>query len=158
MPEFSIESNGRIEKTAVYYNGEQIGGIKEVFLNLDEDGAFDAVIQYKGSDGEIYSKEIFNDYMTNMKVVEPSFTEEEAESLRLLSVASSGEIDTTVVALDGEEQNGITSLFVHIKSGEHTKSGLASLFKGKSIPEAPEFKAEITYRYANEVIETESVF
>jgi hypothetical protein len=44
MRTISIESNGRIEKTAVYLNGEQITGIKELLLSIDEEGIFNAII------------------------------------------------------------------------------------------------------------------
>jgi len=46
MATFSIVSNGRIERTFVFFNGEQIAGVKEIFLNINEDGNFDAIIQY----------------------------------------------------------------------------------------------------------------
>ena len=156
MATFSIESNGRLEKTAVYLNGEQLGGVKEVFLNLDENGAFDAIIQYEGTDKNIYSKQIFSDYLEGLRVVEPTFTEEEAEQLHLLTVESSGEIDSTIVYYDDQELEGIVSLFVHIK-GTNQSTGLRSLFR-KEIPDHVEFKAEITFRNEDDSIEVERAF
>ena len=158
MPSFSIESNGRLEKTAVYYNGEQLGGVKEIFINLDEDGTFDAVIQYEGTDKEIHSKQIFSEYLTNAKFVEPSFTEEESELLREITIESDGLIENTSV-FEGEEIiDGIVSLLIHIK-GTENKKGLSSIFsKSNSIPDTPEFKAEITFRNEDDTLETEDFF
>lgn len=63
MATFGIESNGRLENTAVYYNGEQLAGLRQVLLNLAEDGTFDAVISYRGEDGRLYTKNPFTDYL-----------------------------------------------------------------------------------------------
>ena len=158
MPTIGIESNGRLEKTAVYYNGEQIGGLKEIFLNLDEEGTFDSIIQYEGTDKQIYTKQIFTDYFENVRVVEPSFTEEESQELHLLELESNGEIENTVVFFDEETLGGIVSLFLHIK-GTQNKNGIRSMFSlKKNIPEHVEFKAEITFRNEDGSFETENVF
>lgn len=158
MPQFEIESNGRLETTAVYFNGNQISGVKEIFLNMDEDGAFDAVIQYEGTDKVIYSKQIFSDFLPNLKIVEASFTEEDADSLRKLSVQSDGDIDTAEVFIDDEFAEGIKSLYLHIK-GTETKTGLRSLFNKKTnIPDIQQFKAYIEYRNDDDSIDTEDIF
>jgi len=157
MPTFSIESNGRIEKTAVYYNGEQLGGVKEVFLNLDEEGTFDAFIQYEGTDKNIYTKNIFTDYLDNVKIVEPTFTEEESLGLQLLTIDSNGEIESTVVAINGQEEDGIVNLTVHIKPSENS-TGLKSFFSSKNIPEHAQFVGNITFRYEDDYLETENIF
>ena len=159
MPKFAIESNGRIEKTAVYYNGEQIAGVKEVFLNLGEDGTFDAVLQYMGSDGVVHAKQIFVDHLDALKTMSPSFTEEEAQQLQLLCVESSGEIENSVVTINDQPLDGITSLIVHIKAPEKQESGgLRSLFSSKKIPEYTDFKAEMTFRNEDGSLSTENVF
>jgi len=139
MAEFSIESNGRIEKTAIYYNGEQLRGVQEIVLSLDETGVFDAVLQYMGSDKTLHTKQVFTEFLDDMQTMEPSFTEEEAQTLRLLSVHSDGNIENTNVLINNEEQNGIVRLYVHIKVNE-------------------EFKAEITYREEDGALTTEGVF
>lgn len=139
MAEFSIESNGRIEKTAIYYNGEQLRGVQEIVLNLDENGAFDAVLQYMGSDKTVHTKQVFTDYLDDVQTMEASFSEEEAQSLRLLSVHSDGAIEGSSVFINNEEQNGIVRLYVHIKINE-------------------EFKAEITFREEDGTLTTEGVF
>jgi len=159
MPTFGIESNGRIEKTAIYYNGEQLAGVREVFVNLDENGTFDAIVQYVGRDNVLYTKQIFTDYFENVQTREPSFSEEEADSLRLLTVDSEGTIETAHVAINNEEQSGIVSLFVHIKAPNHTSGGLRSVFGGtKEIPERPEFNIQITYRNDDDSLSTEGIF
>jgi len=157
MPTFSIESNGRLEKTAVYYNAEQLGGIKEILINLDEEGAFDAFIQYEGADKNLYTKQIFTDYFDNVKVVEPTFTEEEAEELQLLTIESEGEIENTVLLMNEEELEGVVSLEIHIK-GTNKASGLKSLFKQNDLSDKPVFKAEITFRNEDDSLETENIF
>lgn len=141
MPELSIESNGLLETTAVYYNGEQLRGVRELLLNIDETGTFDAILQYKGADGEMYTKNVLQEYLDNVATGEPSFTEEEARSLRLLTVDSDGVLENTIVALDGQVQEGIVSLYVHIKA-----------------PPEIEFTAEITYREADGTTTREGVF
>ena len=159
MPKFAIESNGRIEKTAVYYNGEQVAGVKEVFLNLGEDGTFDAVVQYLGSDGTLHAKQIFVDHMDALKTMSASFTEEEAQQLQLLCVESSGEIENSVVTINDQPLDGITSLIVHIKAPEKLDGGgLRSLFSTKKIPEYTDFKAEMTFRNEDGSLSTENVF
>jgi hypothetical protein len=158
MATFSIESNGRLEKTAIYFNGEQIGGVKEIFLNLDENGTFDSIIQYEGTNKQLYSKNIFNEYLENIKIVEPSFTEEEAQSLQLLTIESDGDIENSVVYFNEEQIDGIVSIFVHIK-GVSTNNGLSSIFSfKKNIPEHVEFRADITFRNEDDSIETENIF
>lgn len=158
MATFGIESNGRLEKTAVYFNGEQLGGVKEIFLNLDEDGTFDAIIQYEGTDKQIYSKSIFNDYLENTKIVEPSFTDEDADELNLLEIQSDGDIESSIVYYNEQELEGLVSLFVHIKGTQSTNS-IRNLFSSKkNIPDHVEFKAEFVFRNEDDSIETEAIF
>ncbi len=121
MPELSIESNGLLETTAVYYNGTQLKGVRELLLNLDENGAFDAIIQYKGQDGSMYTRNVLQEYLDNVATTEPAFTEEEAQSMRLLTVDSDGTLEGTIIALDGYRQDGIVSLYVHISGPPNVK-------------------------------------
>jgi hypothetical protein len=157
MPTLAIESNGRLEKTAVYYNGEQISGIKELFINIDEDGTFDALIQYEGTNKLIYTKNIFLDYLDNIKVIEPVFTKEEAQLLQLLTIESNGDLDDTYLYLNDELLEGVVNLFIHIK-GVENKNGLRKLFNKDNIPDTIEFKAEITFRNEDDSLETERIF
>lgn len=158
MPTFEIESSGRIERTAVYYNGEQLGGIREIFLNMDEDGTFDAIIQYEGSDKEIYTKSIFEEYLDNIKTVEPSFTEEEARMLRKLTIDSDGDIEDTLVLINDAEEFGIVEILLHIKVSK-AESGIKNWLKSKkNLTEKEEFRAEIIYRNEDDSLETENIF
>ncbi|MBS1561680.1 MAG: hypothetical protein JSS89_08760 [Bacteroidetes bacterium] len=159
MTEFSILSNGRIERSAVYVNGEQLRGVKEILLSLDENGTFDAILQYVGVDGLLYTRQMFNEYLDSVQTTEPTFSEEEASRMRLLTVQSDGDIGSTVVFLDNEEQMGIVSLYVHMKSPTHTSGGLRAFFSGKKdIPERAEFKAEITYRNDDDSLSSEELY
>ncbi len=161
MATFSIESNGRIEKTAIYYNGEQIGGVKEVMLNLSEDGTFDAVIQYQGKDNNIHTKQIFTDYLENLRVTEPSFTDEEARELRLLTVDSDGDIENTLVLLNDMPLEGLVDLMIQIRGGGGAthQGGIRGLFGGRN-DDAPrqEFRAEATFRNEDDSLSTEYIF
>ncbi|MBX3042496.1 MAG: hypothetical protein KIT33_06705 [Candidatus Kapabacteria bacterium] len=159
MAVLSIESNGLLEKTAVYYNGSQISGIKELFLNIDEEGTFDALIQYEGSDKQLYTKNIFSDNLVNLKIVPPSFTEEEAAALQLFTVESDGELENTIIYINDEAQEGVVNIFLHIKAVKN-KSGFLSFLK-----QSPEtynqdliFKSEITFRNEDDTLETEEIF
>jgi len=160
MAEFSIEGNGRLERTAIYFNGQQLDGVREVFVNISEDGEFDVLLMYVGSDGQSYTKNVFTDYLDNIQTEPAGFTEEEAQSLNLLTIASDGTLDSTMVARNHEEQFGIVRLYVHIKAPSMPEGGgLRSWFGGtKGIPERAEFVAEITYREDNGEQTTESVF
>lgn len=160
MRTFGIESNGRLENTAVYYNGEQIAGVREIFLNLDENGTFDAVITYEGTDKKLYSKGIFTDYLENLKVRPPSFSEEEAQRLNLLLIDSDGDIENTTLTINDEPLDGVTELFLHIKSGKTGESagGIKGLFGAEKQADPTTFRAEITYRYDDGTTETQGIF
>jgi hypothetical protein len=157
MAVFAIESNGRLEKTAIYHNGEQIAGIKELFINMDEDGTFDAIVQYEGTDKEIRSKSIFENYLDKVKVSEPSFTEEEARHLQLFAIESSGDIEDTMLFLNDEPLDGVVSVYVHIKAVK-SESGFFSKLSSNNTPDHVEFKAQITYRNEDDSLETEDIF
>ncbi|MCX7909915.1 MAG: hypothetical protein N2560_10440 [Ignavibacteria bacterium] len=158
MAVLSIESNGTIEMTAVYYNGQQVSGLSELFLNLSEDGTFDSVISYTGIDGQEYIKNPFLDYLDNIQFREPVFTEEEAQQLHLLTIESDGDIENTTVFFDNEVLDGLVNLFVHIKSPKKNKSSIVSLFKKEKYSEGAVFKATFTFRYPGNVIKTEEIF
>lgn len=159
MRELSIESNGSLEKTAVYINGEQIGGIHQMMLHISEDGDFDTIFVYEGTDKQMYTKNLFADYLDNIKKVPPTFTEEEAEFLRLLTVTSDGNLENTLVYINEEPQDGIVDLLVQIQRGSPAqRGGITSMFKKAEPGERPVFRAEIQYRNEDDSISTESVF
>ncbi len=158
MAVLSIESNGTIEMTAVYYNGQQVAGLSELFLNLCEDGTFDSVISYTGTDGFEYHKNPFLDYLDNIPYREPAFTEEESQRLHLLTIESDGEIENTNVYFDNEMVDGLVNLFVHIKSPKKTKSSIVSFLKKEKSLEGAIFKATFTFRYPGDIIKTEEIF
>ncbi len=159
MRSFSIESNGRLENTAVYYNGEQLGGIKEIFLNLEEDGTFDSVIRYEGTDKNMYTKQIFHDYFENIKIRPAAFDEEEAQNLQLLTIESDGDIENTVVFRNDQPLDGLISLLVHVKNGAAKDGGIKSLFsRAPATSEPITFRAELTFRNDDGSTEVEGVF
>jgi hypothetical protein len=160
MPQLSIEGNGRLERTAIYFNGQQLDKVREVFIHISEDGDFDALIMYVGTDGQHYTKNIFTDYLDNVSTEPPGFTEEEAASLQMLTVDSDGSLESTLLVRNDEEQDGVVRLYVHIKAPTVEEGrGLRSWFGGKkNIPERAEFAAEITYREIDGSLTTEGVF
>lgn len=158
MAVLTIESNGMLEKTAVYVNGAQISGIKELLLNIDEDGTFDSLLQYEGTDKQIYTKRIFEENLQNLKLVDPSFTEDEARYLQRLTIESNGDLEDTILYLNDEAQEGVVSLFVQIKASKN-KSGLFSFLRKNDIVDSEIiFKSEITFRNDDDSLETEEIF
>jgi hypothetical protein len=159
MRELSIESNGSLEKTAVYINGEQLGGVHQMMLHISEDGDFDTILVYEGTDKQMYTKNLFSDYLDNIKKVPPTFTEEEAEFLRLLTVTSDGSLESTLVYINEEPQDGIVDLLVQIqRGGPAPRGGISSMFKKAEPAERPTFRAEIQFRNADDSLSTELVF
>ncbi len=158
MRELSIESNGSLEKTAVYINGEQISGIHQLMLHINEDGDFDTILVYEGTDKQMYTKNLFSDYLDNIKKVPPTFTEEEAQYLRLLTVTSDGDLANTLVYINEEEQIGLTDLLVQVQRGAQAQKSLTSFFKKQEPAERPVFRAEAQYRNEDDTISTELIF
>lgn len=160
MATFGIESNGRLENTAVYYNGEQLAGLRQVLLNLSEDGTFDALISYRGDDGQLYTRNPFTDYLDHIRTMPPSFTEEEARSMRLLVIESDGDIEHTLVSLDNQPLDGIVQLFVNISLPDVSAQQRRTFFRRQesSLLERAEFKAEFTFREADGRLTTEPIF
>lgn len=161
MATFGIESNGRIDRTALYLNGEQISGVQEVYIHITEDGTFDSVIRYKGSDGVERSKSLFDTFLENISVRPPAFSEEDAKYLRTFVIDSDGSLENTVLFLNDEELDGVTEVFLHIKAPQQKKSGFLSRFSSGSSgveEHSAVFRAEISYRYDDGSIETEQVF
>ncbi|MFN4769139.1 MAG: hypothetical protein ACK5JL_03795 [Candidatus Kapaibacterium sp.] len=154
-----VESNGRIEKTAVYLNGEQLGGVRELVVNISEDGTFDCVLVYTGDDGQQYTRNPFTEYADHVQTREPAFTEEEASMLQQLSIDSDGSVESTTVCINDEPQDGIVSMFLHIKAPDTQKpTGIRRWFGGARSAGRAEFNADITYRNSDDSIVTESVF
>lgn len=159
MRTLAIESNGRIEKTAVYINGEQIAGIRELFLQIDEEGSFNTVIEYTGTDGQAYTKNIFADHLHNIKTVPPTFTEEEAQELQLLVIESDGDVEDTLLTFNDEPLEGVVELLIHIQREElQQKRSITSLFSKKQETGMVSFKAEITFRDEDDSLVTEDIF
>lgn len=159
MRTFSIESNGRIEKTALYLNGEQLSGVNEVFVHIDEDGTFDGVIEYVGTDGQVRTKQLFTDYLDKMKVTPPAFTEEDAQYLQLLTIESNGDVAETLLYYNDVPLEGVVDILLHIRRAGNTSSMFSSLIRGKkNIPDNEAFRAEIMFRNENDTLELETLF
>ena len=158
MKSLSIVSNGRLEKTGIYINGEQISGVREIFLNLDEEGTFNSIIKYLGSNKEEYVKNIFDDELPLLQVTEPSFTDEELDTLQTITIESDGDINDTYVYWNEEEQEGIISVFIHIKSPTKEKKNITNIFGKDKILSDAICSADITFREDDDSITVEKVF
>jgi hypothetical protein len=158
MREFSIESNGSLEKTALYFNGEQIGGVHQLMLHISENGDFDTIIVYEGTDKQMHTKNLFSDYLDNVKKVTPTFTEEEAQFMRLLTVTSDGSLETTMVYINEEPQDGVVDLLVQVQRGAQAQRSFTTMFKKPEVGETPVFRAEVQYRNEDNSLSTELVF
>jgi hypothetical protein len=90
--------------------------------------------------------------------VPPTFTEEEAQYLRLLTVTSDGELANTLVYINEEEQIGLTDLLVQVQRGGQVQKSLTSFFKKQEPAERPVFRAEAQYRNEDDTISTELIF
>jgi len=163
MASLSIESNGRLERTLIYYNGEQIAKVKELLIHIDEDGTFESVIKYEGKTGVIQTKQIFDDYLQDLITLEPSLTEEEAQGLHLLTIESDGTLNNTMVFINDVPQEGLCNLFLQLQGNSETEEEDKSFFswlkedKNKKFINSS-FKAEITYRYEDNNTETQNIF
>lgn len=159
MVSISIVSNGRLEKTAIYINGEQITGLREIFISINEEGEFNSAIKYNSSNNNELVKNIFTDELPLIQVSEPSFTEEELMALQTITIESDGDLENTFVYWNEEEQEGIVSLFVHIKAPtKEKKPGLGGMFgKTSTLPDAV-CDAEITFREFDNSITVEKIF
>lgn len=158
MKSLSIVSNGRLEKTAIYLNGEQLSGIKEIFLDLNEDGTFNSIIKYVGIDKKEYIRNVFDDELSLLQVTEPSFTDEELESLQMLTIESDGDISNSYVYWNEEEQGGIVSVFIHIKAHTKEKKSVINLFGKDKVYADSVCSAEITFREEDDSLTIEKVF
>ncbi|MBL0333053.1 MAG: hypothetical protein IPP08_05215 [Chlorobiota bacterium] len=161
MVSISIESNGRLERTAIYYNGEQISKVKELLINIDEDGTFDSIIKYENTSGVIQAKNIFDDYLQDLITVEPRVSEEEAQNLHLLTIESDGTLNNTMVFINDVQQDGLTGLFIQLKGGNlNDDKSFFGWMKTDTKSNTIDFtfKAEIKFRNEDNSIDTQNIF
>ncbi|MFM7341058.1 MAG: hypothetical protein ACKO2H_13200, partial [Bacteroidota bacterium] len=95
MRTVTIESNGRIEKTAIYINGEQIAGIKELLIAIDEESNFNAIISFEDNIGNVHTKQLFTDDLSSLKRKDPTFSMEDSEYLQSFTIESNGDLQET---------------------------------------------------------------
>lgn len=160
MRTISIESNGRIEKTAVYVNGEQITGIRELLISIDEEGTFNAIISFVNTAGTLITKQIFTDDLSQLQRREAAFSEEEAMDLRSLAIESDGSLENTSVFVNNEFMEGIISVMVHIMIDGQQKSNsmFSRIFSKNSSPVETRFVSEIVLRNPDGSELYESIF
>lgn len=96
--------------------------------------------------------------MINLKTTEPTLTDLELESLITLTIESDGNLENTSVFIDDEYQEGVVSLYVHIK-GADNKDGIRKFLSSKYyIPDTPELFTEIIFRNEDGSIDKEKIF
>ncbi|MCE2755719.1 MAG: hypothetical protein LW818_06995 [Ignavibacteriae bacterium] len=160
MRTISIESNGRIEKTAVYLNGEQITGIKELLLSIDEEGIFNAIISFTSSSGTLLTKQLFTDDLSQLQRREAAFSEDEAMDLRSMAIESDGTLDNTSVFMNNEFIDGIVSIMVHIMidSVQKRENVFTKIFSKNQSYSETRFISEIVLRNPDGSESIESIF
>jgi hypothetical protein len=160
MRTISIESNGRIEKTAVYLNGEQITGIRELLVSIDEEGIFNAIISFTSATGVLLTKQLFVDDLSQLQRREAAFSDEEAMDLRSLSIESDGNLDNTSVFINNEFIDGIVSIMVHIMidSVQKKENVFTKIFSKNQTYSETRFLTEIVLRNPDGSESIESIF
>lgn len=160
MRTISIESNGRLEKTAVYVNGEQVTGIKELLLSIDEEGTFNAIISFVSSSGNLLTKQVFTDDLSQLQRREAAFSEEEAMDLRSCAIESDGTLDNTSIFMNNEFIDGIISIMIHITidTVQRKESVFAKLFSSNRTLSETRFISEIVLRNPDGSESIESIF
>jgi len=143
-----IRSSGRLENTTVHLNGEQIVGVRELFLNLKEDGTFDNWITYESTSNEILSKELFREYLADLNVNAEGFAAAGAS----LVFESDGNIDGTTIWRNEQRLDGLVEIFVYLRN---VKTGW---FKWRRDGQEDEFRAEAQFRNQDGSINGETIF
>lgn len=160
MRTITIESNGRIEKTAVYVNGEQITGIRELLISIDEEGTFNGIISFVNTAGNLLTKQLFTDDLSQLQRREAAFSEEEAMDLRTLTIESDGMLENTSVYVNQEFIDGIISVMVHIMidAPQKKESVFSRIFSKYSPLMETRFISEIVLRNPDGSEIFESIF
>jgi len=160
MRTISIESNGRLEKTAVYVNGEQVTGIRELLLSIDEEGTFNAIVSFVSTSGILLTKQVFTDDLSQLQRREVAFSEEEAMDLRSFAIESDGTLDNTSIFMNNEFIDGIISIMIHItiETSQPKKGMFTKLFSKNSTLSQTRFITEIVLRNPDGSELIESIF
>ena len=160
MRTISIESNGRIEKTAIYVNGEQVSGISELLISIDEDGTFNTIISFEDQSGNIHTKNLFSDDLSLLKRKDPSFSIEDSIQLQVFTIESDGNLENTSLYMNEEFIEGVISIMIHLKANFHKQKQtlLSSLFSKKQLASEIYFQTEIVYRNSDDTHSIESIF
>ncbi|MFZ9976737.1 MAG: hypothetical protein ACO3GR_01455 [Candidatus Kapaibacteriota bacterium] len=160
MRTISIESNGRLEKTAVYVNGEQVTGIRELLLSIDEEGTFNAIVSFVSTSGILLTKQVFTDDLSQLQRREAAFSEVEAMDLRSFAIESDGTLDNTSIFMNNEFIDGIISIMIHItiEASQPMKGMFTKLFSKNSTLSQTRFITEIVLRNPDGSELIESIF
>lgn len=160
MRTISIESNGRIEKTAIYVNGEQVSGIRELLVSIDEEGTFNTIISFEDQTGIIHTKNLFTDDLSLLRRKDASFTIEDSLQLKVFTIESDGDLENTSLYMNDEFIEGVFSILIHLKANSHKQKQtfLSSLFNNKQLASEIYFQTEIVYRNSDDSHSIESIF
>ncbi|NBO70714.1 hypothetical protein EBV26_09570 [bacterium] len=160
MRTVTIESNGRIEKTAIYINGEQITGIKELLIAIDEESNFNAIISFEDNIGNVHTKQLFTDDLSSLKRKDPTFSMEDSEYLQSFTIESNGDLQETSLFIKDEFIEGVISILIHIKVDiQDSKTGfLSSIFDKKPKFTNTMFSNEIVFRNPDGTQSIETIF
>lgn len=152
MRMLEIRSNGRLETTTLHLNGEQLVGVRELFIDLKEDGTFDAWLTYENADSQTLSKRLFSEYLEKLRVA-PAGEVTAPLAPRSLVIEGDGEIADTTIALDNERLDGLVELFVYLRRAQG-----GGFWKWKREGEHDEFMATATFRNEDGTLDHDTLF
>lgn len=159
MRTITIESNGRLERTAIYINGEQVTGIRELLISIDEEGTFNSIITFIDKTGIQSTKQLFSDDLSHMKRIEASFTTEDSHQLQSFTVESDGDLEQTSLFMNNEFIEGVISVMIHLKiETQQPSSSLLSIFRKKQLIHENFFQTEIVFRNSDGTQSVETIF
>jgi len=159
MRTITIESNGRLERTAIYVNGEQVTGVRELLISIDEEGTFNSIISFIDGRGIQVTKQLFTDDISQLQRKDAAFTSEESSQLQSFSIESDGELEQTSLFMNDEFVEGVISIMIHIKiETSQPSSSLFSLFKKHRNVHQNLFQTEIVFRNSDGTQSVETIF
>ena len=159
MRTITIESNGRLERTAIYVNGEQVAGVRELLISIDEEGTFHSIISLISGSGIQVTKQLFTDDISQLQRKEAAFTSEESFQLQSFSIESDGDLEQTSLFMNDDFVVGVVSIIIHIRieTSQPTKSLFSWFTKHRNVHENV-FQTEIVFRNPNGTHSVESIF
>jgi hypothetical protein len=149
MRTLDIWSNGLIHQTILCFNSQQLVGVREFLLDLNEDGTFRVLINYEGADGEFRVKNPFTDHLVSLRTT--SLADDDVPR-SVLTIESNGTIESTAISFNQQELSGVVSLLIYMR---RVREGVIHWLRHG---DRDEFVSEITFREADGRLTQEVLF